>query len=408
VLDSRGRGWGALAAFGPAFVASVAYVDPGNFGTDFTGGAQFGYQFVWIVVLASAAAILAQYLASKLGLVTGASLPEICRQRFGRRLNTVLWLQAEAICMATDIAEFTGAALGLNLIFRIPLFLAGLLTALITFLVLALQQLGHRPFEVAITALVGLVAAGLGYVLVSAGKQDPAGIASGLIPTVGSGSGLELAVGIIGATIMPHVIYAHSDLQTNRLPALTRHDRKILLRFSRWDCIAALSLAGLVNLVMLCTAAAVLRPAGGAVLSQLPDIHARLASVVGGGCAFAFAFALLVCGVASSCVGTYAGQVVMAGFMNWRSSLYVRRVVSVLPSLIVLGVTSDTTRVLIFSQVVLSFGLPFALIPLFLLTGSRQVMGDMVNARLTTTVMAVVTILITVLDCYLVWSALAP
>jgi manganese transport protein len=405
-IRTRGRVRSGLALFGPAFVASVAYVDPGNFATNFAAGAQHGYLLVWVIVMANLMAILVQYLTSKAALATGQSLPELCRVRFGRRANVVLWLQAEVVAMATDLAEFVGAAVGLNLVFGMPLLPAGVVTAIAAFLILALEQRGYRRFELGITTLLGFVAAGLFYVFFSVGDQDYGQLASGLVPRLDGGSTLSLTVGIIGATVMPHVVYLHSALQKDRVRAYDVGERQTLLRFNRWDCVIGLGIAGLVNLSMLCVAAALFHRLGLTAVSDLADIHGHLALLIGGGAAMAFGIALMASGISSSSVGTYAGQVVMAGFMSWRVPLLVRRLVTMVPSLVVLALAVNPGQALIYSQIVLSFGIPFALIPLLLVTRDRRVMRDMTNRRMTTAAMTVVTAIITSLNLYLLATTL--
>jgi manganese transport protein len=403
-VTSRGRGRTALALLGPAFVASVAYVDPGNFATNFAGGAEHGYQLVWVVVMANLMAILIQYLTSKAGLATGQSLPELCRQRYGRRVNIVLWLQAEVVAMATDLAEFVGAALGLNLVFGIPLLPAGLITAIVAFVILALEQRGYRRFELAVIALLALIAAGFIYLFFTVGGQDYTKLAAGFVPRLDGGDSLSLTVSIIGATVMPHVVYLHSALQKNRVSAATPDERRTLLRFNKWDCIIGLGLAGLVNLAMLCIAAALLHHPGATDTTDLGAVHQHLAAMVGGGAALAFGIALIASGLASSSVGTYAGQIVMTGFTSWRIPLFARRALTMMPALIVLGLAVNTTQALIYSQIVLSFGIPFALIPLLLITRSRDTMTDMANRRVTTALMLLITVVITTLNLYLLYD----
>jgi manganese transport protein len=305
-IQARGRVRTVVCLLGPAFVASVAYVDPGNFATNFAGGAEHGYELVWVIVMANLMAILVQYLTSKAGLSTGRSLPELCRERFGRRVNLLLWLQAEVVAMATDLAEFVGAAIGLNLVFGLPLLDAGLITAVVAFVILALEQRGYRRFEVAIVALLGLVGAGFLYVFFAVGGQDYGQIADGLVPHLTGGNSLGLTVGIIGATVMPHVIYLHSALQQDRIRAANRQERRTLLNYNRWDCIVGLGIAGLVNLSMLCIAAALFHQPGLTGVSDLGPIHAHLDALIGGGAALAFGIALMASGLSSSSVGTYA------------------------------------------------------------------------------------------------------
>jgi manganese transport protein len=247
---------------GPAFVASVAYVDPGNFATNFAGGAARGYQLAWVIVAASLTAMLEQYLTAKAGLATGASLPELCRARFGPRVNALLWLQAEAVAMATDLAEIVGAAVGLNLVFGVPLPLGGLLAVLLAFGVLALEQRGYRRYELAVIALLALVGAGFGYLFLVAGPQDYAAMAAGLAPRLGDSQVMGLTVAIIGATVMPHVVYLHSALHKDRVLAASPAERRVLLTSNRWDCALGLGAAGVLNLMMLCVAAAAFRGAG--------------------------------------------------------------------------------------------------------------------------------------------------
>ena len=313
---AKGRFRGSVAILGPAFVASVAYVDPGNFATNFAAGAGHGYELVWVIVMANLMAILVQYLTSKAAIATGHSLPELCRDAFGKAANVVLWVQAEIVAMATDLAEFVGAALGLYLIFGVPLFPAGLITAVIAFGILGLEQRGYRKFELAIIALLGLVGAGFIYVFFAAGNQDYAGIAGGLIPSISGTETLGLTVGIIGATVMPHVVYLHSALQKNRIRTESLKEQRTLLRYNRWDCFIGLGIAGVVNLSMLCIAAAVFHKPGLMGIDELIPIHDNLDTLVGGGAALAFGVALMASGFSSSSVGTYAGQDVMAGFVN--------------------------------------------------------------------------------------------
>ena len=406
-VQARGRLRAAAALLGPAFVASVAYVDPGNFATNFASGAEHGYELLWVIVMANLMAILVQYLTSKAGLSTGRSLPELCRDRFGRRANVLLWLQAEVVAMATDLAEFVGAAVGLNLVFGVPLFPAGLITAVVAFVILGLEQRDYRRFELAIIALLGLVGLGLGYLFFAVGGQHYGHLAGGLVPRLAGPDTLSLTVAIIGATVMPHVVYLHSALQTGRVHAAGPRQRRTLLAYNKWDCIIGLGLAGLVNLSMLCIAAALFHKQGLTGISDLGSIHAHLATLAGGGAALAFGVALMASGLSSSSVGTYAGQIVMAGFMNWRIPLLARRALTMLPSLVILALAVNTTQALVYSQVVLSFGIPFALIPLLLITRDHQTMTNMVNRRLTNALMLLTTIIITGLNLYLLYDALS-
>jgi manganese transport protein len=386
---------------GPAFVAAIAYVDPGNFATNVNGGARFGYLLLWVVLAANVMAMLIQYLSAKLGVVTDRNLPELCREHYAGPVAWGLWIQAEAMAMATDIAEFLGAALGLNLLFHVPLLPAGFLTAAIAFALLELQRHGFRRFELAITALLGLILLGFLYETLKIGPSA-SGAAHGLIPHLDGSSSVYLAVGIVGATVMPHAIYLHSALTKGRTSVRNEQERARVLRFERTDVIVALGVAGLVNMAMLAVAAKLFhdRP-GWSHVDTLERAHAGFSDLVGGTAALAFAIALLASGASSSSVGTYAGQVVMRGFVNLRISLLFRRAVTMIPALIVLGVGVSPTSALVLSQVVLSFGIPFALVPLVLLTRRRDVMGEHVN-RLPTTVVAIaITALIGALNVFL-------
>ena len=405
VLRSRGRTRGAVALLGPAFVAAVAYVDPGNFATNFGAGAAFGYALAWTVAVANLMAMLVQYLSAKTGVATGRDLPELCREHLGAHVSLGLWVQAELIAMATDLAEFVGAALGLNLLFHVPLFPAGLITAVVAFGILGLEQRGYRHFELAIVGLLGLVLLGFAYDLAGAGASA-GGIAAGLVPRLGSDR-LLLVSGIIGATVMPHVIYLHSALTKSRVSCGDDAERRELLRFQRLDVIVALGAAGLVNLAMLFVAASVFHRTGGSQVDSIQAAHAGLVRLVGGGAALAFAVALLASGLSSSSVGTYAGQVVMQGFVHRRIPLFARRALTMLPALIVLGLGLPATDSLVISQVVLSFGIPFALVPLVLLTRRADIMGPLVNRPLTTAAAGGIAAMIIALNVYLLWSTFA-
>jgi manganese transport protein len=402
---ARGRLRAALALFGPAFVASVAYVDPGNFATNIQGGAKFGYLLLWVVLAANLMAMLIQYLSAKLGVVTDRNLPELCREHYPRAVAWGLWIQAEAMAMATDIAEFIGAALGLNLLFHVPLLPAGFITGAIAFALLELQRHGFRRFELAITALLALILLGFLYETVKIGPSA-SGAAHGLIPHLSGSSSVYLAVGIIGATVMPHAIYLHSALTKGRIPVRNEQERARVLRFERADVIVALGLAGLVNMAMLAVAAKLFHGTPGySSVDTIRAAHAGFSHLVGGTAALAFAVALLASGTSSSSIGTYAGQVVMAGFVNLRISLFARRGLTMLPALVVLAIGVSPTSALVLSQVVLSFGIPFALVPLVLLTRRRDVMGVHVN-RLPTTVVAVaIAALISGLNVFLLAQA---
>ncbi|MGY1716751.1 Nramp family divalent metal transporter [Geodermatophilus sp. SYSU D01106] len=396
----RRRIWPLL---GPAFVAAVAYVDPGNFATNFSGGASFGYTLLWVIVAANLMAMLIQSLTAKLGLATGRDLATNCRERLPKPVTRGLWLQAEAVAIATDLAEIVGGAVALNLLFGVPLPVGGIITAVVAFVLLGAQSRGHRPFERVIAGLLLVIGLGFGYTLVGSGV-DLGGVAGGMVPTFEGPDSLVLAAGILGATVMPHVIYVHSALTPGRYGDVvtagkTEQGRRRLLRAQRLDVLVAMGVAGLVNAAMLIIAAQLFTADDG--IASLESVHAGLGDQLGTGAALAFAIALLASGFASSSVGTHAGQVVMAGFLKRHVPVLARRLVTLAPALAVLVLGGDPTTALVWSQVVLSFGIPFALVPLLWLTSRRDLMGGWVNRRTTTLVGSVVAALIIGLNAHL-------
>ena len=405
-VRARGPIRGRLALLGPAFVAAVAYIDPGNFATNFASGAKFGYLLVWVIVMANLMAMLVQYLSAKAGLASGRNLPELCRESFPRVANFGLWVQAEIVAMSTDLAEFVGAAVGLNLLFGIGLFPAGLITAVVAFAILALEQRGYRRFELAIVGLLGLVALGFLYDFLAVGNHSAAGIAGGLIPGFEGSDSLLLAIGIIGATVMPHVVYLHSALMQRRIVPRDDGERRELLRWIKVDCGLGLGMAGVINLAMLCIAVAIFNSSGNTDVDSIEGAHEGLATLVGGGAALAFGVALLASGLSSSSVGTYAGQVVMQGFIRRRIPLFLRRAVTMTPALVVLALGLPTTDTLVISQVILSFGIPFALVPLILVTRRADLMGSLVNRRVTTVAASVIAAIIISLNVFLLYDTL--
>jgi len=404
-IFARGRLRGALALLGPAFVACVAYVDPGNFATNIAGGARYGYLLLWVLLTANLMAMLIQNLSAKIGIATGRNLPELCREHFARPVSWGLWVQAELIAMATDLAEFVGAAIALNLLFGVPLFPAGIITAIVAFGVLGLQARGHRKFELAIAALLGLIILGFLYDTLRIGF-DAGEAVKGFVPSFDGTDSILLATGILGATVMPHVIYLHSALTQNRVTARDDVERRRLLRFQRVDVSIAMGLAGLVNMSMLVIAAALFHNSGNSGLDTIEEAHAQFGALAGGGAALAFAAALLASGLASSSVGTYAGQVVMQGFIARTIPLALRRLVTMTPALIVLAIGLNPSRSLVISQVVLSLGIPFALVPLVLLTRRRDIMGTLVNRRITTVAASIVAAMIIALNGFLLYETI--
>jgi manganese transport protein len=405
-LAGERRGVRALWPFlGPAFIAAVAYVDPGNFATNFAGGAKYGYLLLWVILCSNLMAMLIQSLSAKLGIATGLNLAEVCRERFPRAVSFALWIQAEVIAMATDLAEFIGAALGLHLLFGIPLFPAALITGVFAFVILALQSRGFRPLEAAIAGMVGVILVGFAFEVVLA-KPSTSGIASGLAPRFADSESVLIAAGILGATVMPHVIWLHSALTQRRIVGADDEAKLKIYRFERVDVVIAMTIAGLINMSMLITAAAVFHARGLSEISDLDDVFNGLGNAFSGHADTAFGIALLASGLSSSSVGTLAGQVVMQGFIRRRIPLFVRRVVTMIPALAVIAVGVNASSALVVSQVVLSFGIPFALVPLVLFSRDRELMGALVNRRLTTVAAFVVAGLIISLNVVLLYLTL--
>ncbi|HZB82597.1 MAG TPA: Nramp family divalent metal transporter, partial [Rubrobacteraceae bacterium] len=368
---------------GPAFIAAVAYVDPGNFATNISGGAQFGYLLLWVLLCSNLMAMLVQSMSAKLGIATGKNLPEVCRARFPKLVSIGLWIQAEVIAMATDLAEFIGAALALNLLFGIPLFPAGLLTGLGVFGILALQRRGFRPLEAVISAMVGVILLAFAFQIYYAEPESERILAGLFTPGFQGTESVLLAAGILGATVMPHVIYLHSALTQRRVIGKTEGEKKKIFRFELVDVVIAMSLAGFINASMLIMAAALFNANGLTEITDIDLAFEQLGILVNDNAAILFGFALFASGFSSSSVGTMAGQVVMQGFINRRIPLFLRRFITMAPALIILAVGLNPSRSLVISQVVLSFGIPFALIPLLIFCRNRNVMGTLVNHSLT-------------------------
>ena len=394
-----------LPFLGPAFIACVAYIDPGNFATNIQAGAQFGYMLVWVIIASNLMAMLIQTLSAKLGIATGMNLAEICREQFPRPLVWGMWGLSEIIAMATDLAEFLGAAIGFNLLFHIPLLAAGVLTGITTFIILGLQRNGFRPLEAVITALVGVVAAS--YLIETfLDRPDWGQIAyHSVMPQFGGTESILLAVGILGATVMPHVIFLHSSLTQHRIKTPDGQQKRRLFRFELLDVIIAMSLAGLVNLFMLVMASTTFFQHGLTTIATINDAYRTLQPLLGNAAGTIFAVSLLASGLSSSTVGTMAGQVIMQGFLRRQIPIWLRRLVTMVPALVVIAVNLDPTSTLIISQVVLSFGIPFALIPLVMFTRRRDLMGALANHRVTTFIASIVVGLIVVLNVFLLYQA---
>jgi manganese transport protein len=401
-LAGRRHGVRGLWPFlGPAFIAAVAYVDPGNFATNMAAGARFGYLLLWVVIAANLMAMLVQSMSAKLGIATRRNLPEVCRQQFPRKVNIVLWVQAEVVAMATDIAEFVGAAIGLNLLFGIPLFPAALLTGVAAIGILALQARGFRRLEAVIAVLIGVIVAAFALQVFLA-EPDPGSAVEGLVPGFSGTESILLAVGIIGATVMPHVIYLHSALTQHRVIGVTEEEKRRIFHFELVDVVVAMAIAGVINVSMLLIAASTFYEQGLIdVGDDLGAVSAALGENLGAHADVLFGVALLASGLSSSSIGTMAGQVVMQGFIGRQIPLFVRRLVTMTPALFVAAIGIDPSRALVLSQVVLSFGIPFALIPLIVFCRDRTLMGTLVNRRVTTIAAVAVASIIITLNVFL-------
>jgi manganese transport protein len=401
-LVGESKGLRGLWPFlGPAFIAAVAYIDPGNFATNIAGGAKYGYLLLWVVLSANLMAMLVQTLSAKLGIATGRNLPETCRDNFSRPVSMALWIQAEAIAMATDLAEVLGAALGLHLLFGMPLFPAGLLAGAGAFGILALQRYGFRRLEAVIAGMVGVIVVAFGFEVILA-KPDPEGVVTHLfVPRFDGSESVLIAAGILGATVMPHVVYLHSALTQNRIPGRNEEEKRRIQRFERIDVIIAMTIAGFVNMSMLAIAAAVFFGLG---IESIEDAYSSFESELGLGAAVLFGIALLASGFSSSSVGTMSGQVVMQGFIRRQIPLFLRRAITLAPALIILAIGVDPSRSLVISQVVLSFGIPFALVPLVIFTSRRDLMGSLVNTRVTTIAAWAIAAVIICLNVFLLYQ----
>jgi len=410
VLGGAGRKRGiaqVLPFLGPAFVAAVAYVDPGNFATNIQGGAQFGYMLVWVILVSNLMAMLIQTLSAKLGIATGRNLAETIRDQFPRPAVWGMWLISELVAMATDLAEFLGAALGFYLLFGIPLLAAGVLTGMVTFVILGLQRYGFRPLEAVITALVGVIAVSyLAETVLDRPDWGQIGLAV-VRPQFAGTESILLATGILGATVMPHVIFLHSALTQNRIVVRDERRMRLLFRFELIDVIVAMGVAGLVNAAMLIMAASTFHVQGLTEVGTIEEAHRTLTPLLGNASSFVFAISLLASGLSSSTVGTMSGQVIMQGYLHRTVPMWLRRGVTMLPALIVIALGLDPTRTLVVSQVVLSFGIPFALIPLVIFTRRRDIMGPLVNHPVTTAAATVVAALIIGLNLFLLYQTIA-
>ena len=389
---------------GPAFIASVAYVDPGNFATNIQGGAQFGYMLVWVIVVSNLMAMLIQTLSAKLGIASGKNLAEQCRENFPRPVANGMWVMMELVAMATDLAEFLGAALGFQLLLGVPLFAGAVLTAIVTLLILTLERFGFRPLEAVISAMVGVIA--LCYLLETfIGKPDWGQIVyHAFVPQFSGAESVLLASGILGATVMPHAIFLHSSLTQGRIVVKDKARLHSLYHYEIVDVVIAMGIASFVNAAMLIMAASTFHTTGLTHIASIEEAYRTLEPLLGNSAKWIFGLSLLVSGLSSSAVGTSAGQVIMQGFLKRHIPIWVRRVVTMAPAMLVILIGLDPTRTLVLSQVVLSFGLPFTIIPLVLFTSRSDIMGELVNRRLTTVLAGLIAAIIVVLNVYLLYK----
>jgi len=393
-----------LPFLGPAFIASVAYVDPGNYATNISAGAKFGYTLLWVILASNIIAMLIQTLSAKLGIATNRNLAEHCRSAFPKPMVYFMWLLMELVAMATDLAEFLGAALGFYLLFGIPLWMAGILTAIATFLILGLERYGFRPLEAVISGFVVVVA--VSYVIETILDRPDWGLVlkHAVIPQFQGPESILLATGILGATVMPHAIYLHSALTQGRIVVKEPGLLKRLFHFEIIDVLIAMGMASLINSAMLIMSASTFFSKGFQDVGTIEQAHRTLEPLLGSIASTVFGLSLLASGLSSASVGTMAGQVIMQGFLSRDIPVWVRRLVTMIPSLIVIALGLDPTKTLVISQVMLSFGLPFAIIPLVIFTSRRDIMGELVNRRMTTILASGVAVLIVVLNFYLLYS----
>jgi len=408
-LAGHRRGWRALLPFtGPAFVASVAYMDPGNFAINIQGGASFGYRLLWVVVLANSMAMLFQGLSAKLGIASGKNLAELAREHTTRPVALAMWVVSEVGAMATDLAEFLGVIIALYLLFHVPMLIGAILTGIVTYAILALHRFGFRMMEAVIGSIVGIIAICYVVETLLAKPNWSEVLYHSVVPWLGGSSSVFLAVGIVGATVMPHAIYLHSALTQERIvPEQAAHVRKIV-RFAYADVAIALTIAGLVNLAMMYMAAAVFHTTGHANVADITTAYRTLTPLLGGFAALVFLISLMASGISSSVVGTMAGQVIMQSFVGFTVPLWLRRLVTMAPAVVVVALGVNVTQTLIVSQVVLSFVLPVPVIALVILTARRDTMGAMANARWLTALAAVAAAAILTLNALLIWTAIHP
>jgi manganese transport protein len=404
-LDGR-RGWrGPLAFAGPAVVASIAYMDPGNFATNIQAGAKYGYELLWVVLLANLIAMLFQALSAKLGIVTGRNLAELCREQLSRPVVLAMWVVSEIAAMATDLAEFLGGAIGLSLLFRIPLLAGMVITAIVVYGILLFQRNGFRPIELIIGSLVATISLCYLIEMFIAPVDWGAAAWHSVVPRLAGPEALVLAVGIIGATVMPHAVYLHSGLTQARIPARHMADKRRIVRASNREVVLALAVAGLVNMAMVMMASGAFH-AGHSDVAEIETAYHTLAPLLGAAAAGVFLIALLASGVSSSAVGTMAGQMIMQGFVGFTIPVWLRRIVTMVPALVVVALGVNATEALVASQIVLSIALPLPMVALIMFTRRRDIMGPFANDRLTQATAAIGTAVVLALNVFLIIQTL--
>lgn len=405
VLRGEIKGFRQILPFlGPAFIAAVAYIDPGNFATNITAGSEYGYLLLWVIVVSNLMAVLIQSLSAKLGIATGRNLPEVARDNFSKKTSIMLWIQAEIVIIATDLAEFIGAALGLYLVFKIPMLPAALITAVAAFGILELQRRGVRTFEAIVSGMVMMVVMAFAFQTFLANPK-PTEVLSGLFPSFDGVGSILLATGILGATVMPHAIYLHSSLTQSRVIGRSEAEKKKIFKFEFFDIVIAMVIAGAINISMLVIAAALFHKRGMDV-SDLDVAYHELGSLIGPTAAVSFGLGLLIAGLASSAVGTMSGDVVMQGFINRRIPLYLRRAITMAPPILIIALGLNATVALVWSQVILSFGIAFALIPLIIFTSNPKIMGGLVNRKWVTYTSWVIAAITVALNLFLIYSSI--
>ncbi|WP_148357456.1 Nramp family divalent metal transporter [Peribacillus simplex] len=404
--QSSSRGIKKLLPYlGPAFIAAVAYIDPGNYATNITAGSKYGYALLWVIFASNLMAVLIQSLSAKLGIATGKNLPELCREKFSKKTSFLLWIQAEAVIMATDLAEFIGAALGIYLLFDLPLITSALIAAIGSFAILEIQRRGYRTFEALITVMIFVVVIAFGAQVFYA-KPDTSAVVLGLFtPKFEGVDSILLSAGMLGATVMPHAIYLHSSLTQKRIVGINDLERKRIYRFELIDIVIAMLIAGAINAAMVIVSAALFYK-NGILVEDLDVAYQQFGDMLGPSVAMFFGIGLLFAGLSSSSVGVMTGDVVMQGFIKRHIPIYLRRVISTVPPLIIILWGVNPSKALVVSQVVLSFGIAFALVPLIMFTSNKKIMGNLVNHKITSSVAWLIAVLIIGLNLFLLYETL--